>query len=208
MTPNLKRFPFNRVWCQNKGCDWSKYTSVVVSPVDTTHILKMSWWDNFNLEPKSKLQEERHHVAEYLRNSFQSSILNDANKYHEVVEAPKNNTMIIELALVELVPTKAFMRLAADVIGFLIPSFQTVGLTGSGSVAIEGRIRDAASGEIIFKFSDRRQDKTSIVNFEDFTWHGHVKEIIDDWAHEFVELYDTPSNHIVYASSHFTLRPW
>ncbi len=168
----------------------------------------MSWWDNFNLEPKSKLQKERHIIATYLQESFQSTIRNDVNKYHEVVETPRKDTMIIELALVELVPTKAFMRIVADIIGYLIPGVQTLGLTGSGSVAIEGRIRDAGTREIIFKFADRQQDKTSVVNIEDITWHGHVKEIIDDWAREFVELYDTPPTHIVKASNHFTLRPW
>ena len=208
MTSNQDRFPFDRVWCLNQGCDWSKYSSVVVSPVDTAHILKMSWWDNFNLEPKLKLQEERHIIAQYLRHSFRSAITNDASKYHEVVETPGKDTMIIELALVELVPTKAFLRVAGDIVGYLIPGIQTIGLTGSGSVAIEGRIRDADTGEIVFKFADREQDKTSIVNIEDITWHGHVKELIDDWAREFVELYDTPTTHIVSASNHFTLRPW
>ena len=125
-----------------------------------------------------------------------------------VVETPVQGTMIVELALVEVVPTKAFIRSAADIIGYFVPGVQTIGLTGSGSVAIEGRIRDAHTGEIVFKFADREQDKTSIVNIEDFSWHGHVKEIVDDWAREFVELYDTPVTHIVNASNHFTLRPW
>ena len=111
------------------------------------------------------------------------------------------NTMILELALVELVPTKAFIHAVANFIGFLIPGAQTIGLTGSGSVAIEGRIRDADTGKVIFKFADRQQDKTSIVSIKDITWHGHAEEIIDDWAREFVELYDTPPTHIVKASS-------
>jgi len=43
---------------------------------------------------------------------------------------------------------------------------------------------------------------------EDFTWHGHAREIIDDWAVEFVELYDTPPSHMVRVASRFTLKPW
>ena len=128
--------------------------------------------------------------------------------HHEVVNSPKHRTMILEMALVELVPTKAFMRSVMDVFGLLIPGAQVLGLTGSGSVAIEGRIRDADTGEVIFKFADRQQDKTAIISAQDFTWHGHAKEIIDDWAKEFVELYDTPSSHMVAMSSHFTLKPW
>ena len=100
MTSSQERFPFDRVWCLNQGCDWSKYSSVVVSPVDTAHLLKMSWWDNFNLEPKSKLQEERHIIARYLRESFLAAIQNDANKYHEVVEIERSfNTLLTKLMI-------------------------------------------------------------------------------------------------------------
>lgn len=208
MKPHPERFPFNRVWCKDHGCDWSKYQSVIVKKVDTNHILKMSWWDNLNTEPKAQLQKDQHEIAGYVRNTFLTALENDAVVHHEVVDSPKNRTMILEIALVELVPTKAFMRSVMDVIGFLIPGAQVLGLTGSGSVAIEGRIRDAESREIIFKFADRQQDKSAILSAQDFTWHGHAKEIIDDWANEFVKLYDTPSSHMVAASSHFTLKPW
>lgn len=208
MRPQPTRFPFNRVWCKNHGCDWSKYKNVVVAPVDTTHILKMSWWDNFNTEPKSELQEERHIIADYLRSTFTSTLKSDSKVHHEVIKIPVEKTMILEIALVELVPTKVFMRSVMDIVGFLIPGAQALGLTGSGSVAIEGKIRDATTGEVIFKFADRQQDKTAAISAQDFTWHGHAKELIDDWATEFVELYDTPTSHMVAASSHFTLKPW
>lgn len=208
MKPHPERSPFNRFWCKNHGCDWSKFQSVIVTQVDTSHIIKNSWWDNFNTEPKSKLQEDRHAIANYLRESFTFALQTDTAVHHEVVNSPKNRTMILEMALVELVPTKAFMRSVMDIVGFLIPGVQALGLTGSGSVAIEGRIRDAETGEVIFKFADRQQDKTALISVQDLTWHGHAREIIDDWAREFVELYDTPSSHMVAASSHFTLKPW
>ena len=208
MTSDNKRFPFDRVWCEKHGCDWSKYSSIIVTKVDTSHVLKMSWWDNFNLEPKSTLQEERHVIANYLQETFKSSIRTDVTAHHEVVDEPTGRTMILEMALVELVPTKAIMRAAVDFIGYLIPGVSTLGLTGSGSVAIEGRIRDAETGHVIFKFADRQQDKTAAVSVEDFTWHGHAREIIDDWAVEFVELYDTPPSHMVRVASRFTLKPW
>jgi len=208
MTAQNKRFPFNRVWCINDGCDWSKYSSIIISEVDTNHILKMSWWDNFNVESKNKLQNDRHEIANYIQKSFHAAIKNDNNKYHEVVYTPKNKTMVLEIALVELIPTKAFMRAAVDFLGLIIPGVQLLGLTGSGSVAIEGRIRDESTGKIIFKFADREQDKSSIVSLNDLTWHGHAKEIVDDWALEFVELYDTHPSHMVKAASQFKLRPW
>jgi len=208
MKPDRKRFPFDRVWCQGYGCDWTKYSSVVVKPIDLSHVLKMSWWDNFTIESKSELQEERHIIANYLREKIISEIKNDPNEYHEVVEIAKQDSMIIEFALVELVPTKVFMRTVADIIGFLIPGAQVLSLTGSGSVAIEGRIKDAETGVVIFKFADREQDISSIVNIKDSTWHGHANEAIDIWVKEFVELYDTPPTHLVEASNHFTLRVW
>jgi len=168
----------------------------------------MSWWDNFTLESISELQEERHIIAKYLREKTISEIKNDPDKHHEVVDVARNDSMIIEFALVELVPTKVFMRAVADFAGYIIPGAQVLGLTGSGSVAIEGRIRDAETGEVIFKFADREQDQTSIANIKDLTWHGHANVVVDVWVREFVELYDTPPTHLVEASDHFTLKVW
>lgn len=208
MEAHKERFPFNRIWCQKDGCDWSKYSSIIVAPVDTTHILKMSLWDNFNLVSKSKLEKDRQVIAEYTQKKFQSAIKTDVHKHHKVVDTPKKNTMILELALVELVPNKAFMRTAADIAGIFEPELKVIKFMGSGSVAIEGRIRDANTGEIIFKFADREDEKLTMVNINDFTWYGHAKVVVDDWASEFIELYDTPPSHMVEASSRFTLRPW
>jgi hypothetical protein len=42
MKPHPERFPFNRIWCKNHGCDWSKYHSVKIAQVDTAHANKMS----------------------------------------------------------------------------------------------------------------------------------------------------------------------
>ena len=87
-----------------------------------------------------------------------------------------------------------------------MPGGGAVALPASGSVAIEGRIRDAQSGEVIFAFADRESDKAAAVSAADLTWHYHAKEIADDWARQFVELSDTGPEHKVEDSSPFTFR--
>lgn len=95
MKPHLERFPFNRAWCENHGCDWEKYQSILITQVDTSHVIKMSWWDNFATESKSQLQEDRHEIAIYIKESFTTALENDPKVHHELVSKPKNRTMIL-----------------------------------------------------------------------------------------------------------------
>ena len=114
---------------------------------------------------------------------------------------PGSRTVILEMALVELVPTKVWLNTV------------TVGLTtgtpvNRGTVAIEGRIRDGASGKVIATFADREVSKASIVNRADLTWYFHAHRIIDEWAAQLVALVNARESEIVKRSSPFTLKPW
>lgn len=208
MSGHSERFPFDRVWCSATGCDWSGFSEIFVAPVDTSHLLTMSWWQDLHTEPRNALQMERHNIALLLESTFEKAFNGDSSRRFRVVDAPTEASLILEMALVELVPTKAFLNAASEALGLLIPGSAALRAVAKGSLAIEGRLRHGGTGELMLIFADREFDSSSLVNVNDLSWHGHAPGIIGAWAEEFVELANTPVSHRVQRSIPFTLKIW
>jgi hypothetical protein len=89
-----------------------------------------------------------------------------------------------------------------------IPAGVAASFAQSGWMAIEGRVRDTKTGDVMAMFADREQSKTRILDLEALTWYGHAEESMRDWAHQLVLLANTPQDVPVEDSSWFRLRPW
>jgi hypothetical protein len=79
---------------------------------------------------------------------------------------------------------------------------------GKPTVAIEGRVREASTGEVLFQFADRQEPQMRVVNVQGLTWWSHAKEAIRDWAAQSVQLANTPADEKVKDRMPFTLKPW
>ena len=78
----------------------------------------------------------------------------------------------------------------------------------TAGTAIEGRVLDSDTGQVLVMFADREKAKTRILDLQAITWYGHANESIGDWAQQLVQLANTPKDVKVEASSPFRLRPW
>lgn len=90
---------------------------------------------------------------------------------------------------------------------FFVPGGGLIKVAGKGSVAIEGAVRDADTGEILFEFRDREGDKAAPFTVKDFQRFAHAQVAFDEWAKQLVELLATPVTHMVDDSLPFTLSP-
>jgi hypothetical protein len=79
---------------------------------------------------------------------------------------------------------------------------------GKGAVAIEGRLVDSQTREVIAMFADREETKTAPINLAATTWYRGIEVIVQDWADQTVEIINTPRSHTVEDTSFFTLMPW
>jgi Protein of unknown function (DUF3313) len=79
---------------------------------------------------------------------------------------------------------------------------------GKSSVAIEGRVRDSVSGDVLMMFADREEPPQRIIDLKSVTWWEHAKESIDLWAKQMVKPANTPPTEKVKDEAFFTLRPW
>jgi hypothetical protein len=193
--------PFDDIWIK-AGTDLRLYKKVYVAPVDATHLLKMSWWDKFDLSQASagtSSQAEAKYLTGWFRDKVVAAFKGDKAYGYQIVDSPDKETLIVELAIVEVVPTKVWLNSM---------SYAIAGAIDTGATAIEGRFRDGGNQEPIFSFKDKRAGPYSLVSIADLTWYMHAKDTLSDWADLFVEVCKKAPGEHVSSPLPFTLLPW
>lgn len=210
MEEHRERFPFNKVWLKDYSENYyDKYTEIMIAPVDTGHMLEMDWTDKLSLAGEKRVKKDAVAAGKYLRDQFVKAIEKSEEKRFVLVDKAGPKTLILEMALVELVPTKAWLNVAGNAGGFFVPGAgAATGLASSGSVAIEGRLRDGGTGEVVAMFKDREKDQASPIGLQDYTWYHHSKNAAEDWAKQFTKILETKADDKVADSRPFTLRMW
>ncbi|MCB0338911.1 MAG: DUF3313 family protein [Bdellovibrionales bacterium] len=185
-----------------------RYRKIWFAPVSTEYVEKMIQKGKKREEIKEQRIEEAKEVARYMREEFKNSIEDDTEHPLMVVSKPDAETFRVELALTELNPTNPAINTVGTIAGYFIPGGGLVKYAGTGSVAMEGLIKDEGSGEILEEFKDREVDKSSPFSVKDFQQYAHIREAIDDWAEQFAMLTAHPLDYTVEDSSPFSLNPF
>jgi len=201
--------PFQQVWIK-PGFDKSQYSKLYVAEVNTSYMLKSTDWQAGIRKDEFKTDIQQ--VAVYAREALKKSFREDPNARFQVINTPtrEKGLLTIELAIVEVVPSKVVLNAlgyAPFGIGLGIKAVRMMAKDQS-SCAIEARIKDAATGEVVTMIADRRVEQASIINAKAFTWYSQAYHIIDVWAKEFVVIANRKPGETVEGMKRFTLKPW
>ena len=191
-----QKSPFHRVW-YDTNVDWNGYEKVFVAPVNTLYLTKADWWQSATFAADRRKDSQR--IADYMWTKVCDSFNSDPDKRFKPAHLPGQRTLILEMALVQLVPTKVWLNAAGMVFAVTIDH---------GTVAMEARVRNGAAGKVIATFADREHGKSSLVSVANLMWYSHAEHIIDDWAAQMVEVIKTGGTEHVADSPAFTLQPW
>jgi hypothetical protein len=199
--------PFQKVWFK-KDVDFTRYKSIYVAPVNTKFLLESNWWQqNFR---QGEMQADLAMMAQYMQDEFKTAFANDPSRRYQVVEAPQQDSLILELALTELVPTNVALSVLeyAPYGGGTAVRVMERATGAESTVAFEAKMKDSGTGDILAMFADRQVKKIRIIDFKAFTWYAHGREIIREWAEQFVKLANQRPGEVIEGSSAFTLKPW
>jgi len=214
MTPAPERTAFDRMWSSGRT-DWRDFSKLYVAPVDTSHRLPDSLWDVVNIR-YGKVGWDRERQAEELRARVEDAFRDDPLKHFVVLDDPSlidDDTVVLELSLVELVPNKAVL----GAIGILawgapleygIPVATATAFIAHGSIAIEGDFREARTARVIGMFTGRDIGKMRVLDLRSLTWYGNAYEDFHGWAQTFVALANAERPEDVRHPSYFTIVPW
>ena len=200
-----KDLPFHQAWV-DPAADWHRYRKIQIAQVDTGHLSKMEWARQTG--QIEKIQEDSRKLASYAQGTFQRAFREDPLHRFEVVDQPDGETVIFELALVEIIPSKVALNTLcyAPFLGTAARIFR--GWKHRSTVAFEARMRDGATGAVIAQFADREAEKAAVINVKDVTWYGHAESILAEWARQFVRIANRKPGEVVRDSEPFTLKPW
>ncbi len=187
--------PFQKFWMK-PGFRFRDYQRIMVSPIDRSHQLPANPVLTAGTDYKRRYAE----LADYAEEAFRRAFQDDPNHLFAVVSARGPSTLDLEVAVVELVPGRPALNVLTFAFTYLV--FQR------GGVAIEGRFRDATSGEIVATFADKEISKFYPVNINDLTSLGHPKAIVDAWAAQLVAVAGRTGNELVKDQGRIGLKPW
>ena len=214
MIPHPARDPFDRAWV-SENLDWANYDELYVAPVDTTHVLAQSLWEKVNLRQYA-VQDDIRELGVEFRKRIVAAFRDDPKHHFQIVDDPNaigERGVVLEVALVQLVPNKAGLGLLglaawAAPLEVGVPVGTVAAFADRGSVAFELRARDALTGDVIAMAADRETGAMRVIDLRSVTWYGNAHEIFGQWAQVMVDLANTPSTEQVKHSRYFTLMPW
>ena len=211
MKENRARAPFHRIWV-DPAYNATNYGSLLVAPVNTDYVEAQSSWAKTNVR-QFRIKDDLKMIGTEFHDIVQKKFRESKQNRFAIVEAPRGDTMILELAITQLVPNKAFLGAIglaawAAPLPIGVPVGMLATFADDGWMAIEGRVRDAKSGAVVAMFADREAAKTRVVDVEAMTWYGQARESMNDWGDQFVLIANTPKDVKVEDASAFTLMPW
>ena len=183
-------FPFHYTWMNTNAVLKADFKNVYIAPFDLTYLSRGKEYDQWKEKTMGTYDELRDKIynldeaitdlGDYGRKAF---IL--AFKEHEketklkVVEDPAiPQTMILEFAITAFVPTRAEIEVVGEVGSFFCP-VPGVGLVAdylaAGSLAVECRVRDSVSKEIVAMIADAEGEPTALLQFSKFTYTSAAK---------------------------------
>ena len=181
-------FPFRRIWIDS-DTDLKKYDKIIVAPVSTNNLIKSSGWEKVQGRTVvGDLREDSTEIAIYMHSSFQNALYNDPKRRFIVADKPGLGTLRLDLALVQLVPSKADLNVVEGVVGIVVWPVGFLTVFNSGSTAFEGILRDSVTGKTVCSFVDREMDEPAVVNLPGFTYYGNARYFIDRWSRQFVDF--------------------
>ncbi|MCI0738960.1 MAG: DUF3313 domain-containing protein [Gemmataceae bacterium] len=205
MTEQRDRFPFQRVWVK-PGISKDHYNAIVIGPVNTHYLMENTGWKAAN-PGNLRLEESAQNLAEYTQKTFIKAFTEDKTHRFMVTTQPQKGALALDIAIVELVPSKAVLS-AVSIVAPPQVGIPAGVAAGKSSVAIEGRVRDPMNGEVLMMFADREEPPQRIIDLKSVTWWEHAKDSIDLWAKQMVKLANTPPDEKVKDEPFFRLRPW
>ena len=209
MTAQRQRAPFDRAWVK-PGFRKSAYTALIIGKVNTDFLMENTGWAAAN-PANDTLKQEAEKLARFTGDTFAQAFRNDPKKRFEIVRNPGMGVAVLDLAIVELVPSHAVLGALGLVAPFARAPLLAVGSKAGGKstcVAIEGRLRDSVTGEVLLMFADREEPPVRIISAKAVTWYGDAEDSINVWAKQLVELGNTPTDVEVKDAPKFTLNPW
>lgn len=203
--------PFQKFW-KRTGASLENYSKIFIAPINTDYLVENGWWKDLGMKD---VESDIVKIADKAQDTIIQAFKNDPERRFTVVSGPQADTLVLEMAITELVPNKAGFQAALTAASMgtgelAVSAASAVGgsLGSKSSIAFEMRIRDGETNEVIGMIADREEEQVSIVNVKNYTWYGDVNAIIKTWANQFVQVANRTPGEVIADTPVFTFKLW
>lgn len=211
MKPDRKRVPFHKIWRSPDAAVRDRVaqkTAIYVSPVSLKYLRPISKSLIEKEIAMGSLERKEREMATLLRNQFAIAFQRSEHARYVLAQKPNASSVTLELALVELSPTSPKGNAVKTAAKFVVgPLAGLGGMFTKGNVAIEGKLRNSSTGELVFQFSDNEADRMTMYSLADYRPYGHATEAIHAWATQFELFTRTAPGDRIEDTFAFTLDP-
>lgn len=178
-------FPVHYSWMDMNAVNKADFKYIYIAPVDLSYLRKGNGYDEWR-DKVTGLDDSINELGEYARQVFISEV---KKRNFPIANSPYTpNTAIVELAITAFVPTRAEIAAVGTAADFVIPGIGIVSdCLSSGEIAVECRIRDSVSKEIVLMFADTEGDPDALLSLSKFTYTSSAKYNLKRLAEQFVE---------------------
>ncbi len=181
--------PWDHSW--ERSPDYSKYTAIFFEPVRIDFISEEAKEQQIESSSLNEDQyaEKVNALADYFDKRLEKSFKSTRKQRLELVESINDTTMVVEIAMTEVV----FHRPASYAAAYAIPipgSSYAFDSLISPRVAFELKVTDGETGELICTMADRALPPVKPLDLNKFTVSRPLEEVIDIWVYEFVRSAD------------------
>lgn len=192
--------PFTGVWVGDKLKNKEHNSKTIyIAPIDLRY-----------LQSENNSEEDKQEQAK-LASYFDSELKKDLAKYGvSVISSPKDADLELQLALVKISRTKAYLSYASLGTSFFIPYVGSViSALAHGDMALAGRFIDPKTKRVEAAFVDYREDEPSVLGaVRDYTYYGHHRKTVDMWTDKLAELIAVRQQKKIKAPIWFTINPF
>ncbi len=211
---DAEKSPFLHDWKNTNAKAWTeaeKRPHIHIAPVSIEHLRPMTrTLSKIEVGEKSRQKNVRK-LADYFQGEVAKAFRTAPEDRREVVDPADKDSLVLELAIVEFNPNPVLGGLARKGINILLwPGAETaVSHKLKGNMAIEGRLRDEKTGQVLYEFADAEQNRSGIILYvHDYTTYTYFRKACREWAKQIEAVIRTEAKAPVKDSPAATLLLW
>lgn len=212
MVDPRKTLPFQKLWKSPDKEVWARAEekkNIYVAPVTVEYLRPVK--KNLVKEEIAMgiLKRREKEMAKLLQDTFVKVLEKAPNPRYKVVKAPDDDSVTLEMALVELNPTSVKGNVVVNGLNFVIGPLAYLGAYFTkGNIAFEAKLRNSKTGEPFLEFTDNEEDPLTIYSIRDFSAYGHASNAVTNWAKQFEKYTRNPPGKKIRESPFINLNPF
>ncbi len=185
------------------------YTAIYVKPVRTDLIPKDMWLRSRGLAVSSEEEFKRDAdvIARYFRIRLLSELKATSSQRFTIVDTPDERSLILEIALTELVLSEPLIRVAALAVPFPGVDLALSTITDP-HVSFAARFTSPDGKKLIATAADRRFPPVRLIDLNKLRARSSAREIIAHWARQLAQAIQLNEFKKIEGNTWFSILPW